>query len=82
MTRMAIQRQHRQAEQRRARWKADEGRAHLVGIDPGAAGQDEGRAAIDGERAERHDDRGNVELPDQQAVEGAERQADRQRRKR
>ena len=56
--------------------KADEVGAHLVGVDPGAAGEDEGRAAIDGQRAERHDDRRNAELPDEQAVDRAEHQAD------
>ncbi len=38
----------------------------------GAAGDEEGQAAIDGERAQRHHDRGNIELPDEEAVEGAE----------
>ena len=70
--------QHRDAEEGRA-LQADEGRAHLVGIDPGAAGDDEGGAAIDGQRAERHHDRRNVELPDQQAVDRAEHQPDDQR---
>ena len=42
---------------------------------------DEGRAAIDGQRAERHDDRRNVELPDQHAVDGAEHQRRRRARR-
>ena len=51
----------------------DEVGAHLRGIDPGAAGDDEDQAAEDGQRAQRHDDRRNIELPDQEAVERAQR---------
>ncbi len=68
--------QDRETRKRRARQRL-EGIAHLVRIDPGAVAEQEDRAAIDRQRAERHDDRRNIELPDQQAIDRAEGRAKR-----
>ena len=49
-----------------------------MGVDPRAAGDQEDHAAVDRQRAEGDDDRGQVELPDEEAVDRAERGAHRE----